>query len=88
MMTKKLHKHNALAGVELWYGGANASSQYTREIPLMLIHDLMLADFLINHVKWTNKIFEIYDNGLRMLHCEQKMQNLILFMLMQLIIIC
>ena len=34
MMTKKLHKHNALAGVELWYGGANASSQYTREIPI------------------------------------------------------
>ena len=34
MMTKKIHKHNALAGVELWYGGANASSLYTREIPL------------------------------------------------------
>jgi len=34
IMTEKLHKHNALAGVELWYGGANASSQYTREIPI------------------------------------------------------
>ena len=34
MMTKKLHKHNAMAGVQLWYGGANASSQYTREIPM------------------------------------------------------
>ena len=42
MMTDKLHKHNALAGVELWYSGANASSLYTREIPLMLIQDLML----------------------------------------------
>ncbi len=34
MMTEKLHKYNALAGVELWYGGANASNQYTREIPI------------------------------------------------------
>ena len=34
MMTDKLHKYGALAGVELWYGGANASSLYTREAPL------------------------------------------------------
>ena len=33
MMTDKLHKHNALAGAELWYSGANASSLYTREAP-------------------------------------------------------
>ena len=34
MMNEKLHKHNALAGVELWYGGANASNHYTREVPI------------------------------------------------------
>ena len=33
IMTNKLHNYNALAGVELWYGGANAPSLYTREIP-------------------------------------------------------
>jgi len=33
IMTEKLHKHNTLAGVELWYSGANASSLYTREVP-------------------------------------------------------
>ena len=33
-MTSKVHNHGALAGVELWYSGANASSQYTRLAPL------------------------------------------------------
>ena len=34
LMTSKVHAHGALAGVELWYSGANASSQYTRLPPL------------------------------------------------------
>ena len=34
LMTSKVHAHGALAGAELWYGGANASSQYTRLAPL------------------------------------------------------
>ena len=34
LMTSKVHAHGALAGAELWYGGANASSQYTRLPPL------------------------------------------------------
>tara|TARA_B110000196_G_C21009233_1_gene596990 strand:+ start:649 stop:810 length:162 start_codon:yes stop_codon:yes gene_type:complete len=33
-MTSKVHSHGALAGVELWYSGANASSQYSRLAPL------------------------------------------------------
>jgi len=33
-MTSKVHNHGALAGVELWYSGANASSQFTRLAPL------------------------------------------------------
>ena len=36
LMTEKVHEHGALAGVELWYSGANASSQYTRAAPLDL----------------------------------------------------
>ena len=36
LMTEKVHAHGALAGVELWYSGANASSQYTRAAPLDL----------------------------------------------------
>ena len=36
LMTEKVHTHGALAGVELWYSGANASSQYTRIAPLDL----------------------------------------------------
>ncbi|WNC71973.1 FAD-dependent oxidoreductase [Thalassotalea psychrophila] len=33
MMTEKMHEHGALAGVELWYGGATASNLYTRNVP-------------------------------------------------------
>lgn len=32
IMTEKVHEHGALAGVELWYGGASASNLYTRDV--------------------------------------------------------
>ncbi|MEE9581494.1 MAG: FAD-dependent oxidoreductase [Acidimicrobiia bacterium] len=34
LMVDKVHAHNALAGVELWYGGPGAANHYTREVPL------------------------------------------------------
>jgi len=33
LMTEKVHRHGALAGVQLWYGGRGAANLYTREIP-------------------------------------------------------
>ncbi|MCP3675184.1 MAG: FAD-dependent oxidoreductase [Gammaproteobacteria bacterium] len=33
LMTEKMHEHDALAGVELWYSGAPASNLYTRAVP-------------------------------------------------------
>lgn len=33
LMTDKVHEHGALAGAELWYGGASTSNLYTREVP-------------------------------------------------------
>ena len=32
IMTDKVHEHDALAGVELWYSGAPAANLYTREV--------------------------------------------------------
>ncbi len=32
IMTEKVHAHGALAGAELWYGGASASNLYTRDV--------------------------------------------------------
>jgi dimethylamine/trimethylamine dehydrogenase len=32
LMTEKVHKHGALAGVELWYSGAPAANLYTRDV--------------------------------------------------------
>ncbi len=34
LMTEKVHEHGALAGVELWVGGAGASNLMTREVAL------------------------------------------------------
>ena len=34
LMTEAVHRHDALAGVELWIGGARAANLYTREISL------------------------------------------------------
>jgi dimethylamine/trimethylamine dehydrogenase len=34
LMTEKIHEHGALAGVELWAGGASAANLLTREVPL------------------------------------------------------
>jgi dimethylamine/trimethylamine dehydrogenase len=34
LMVDKVHSHGALAGVELWHGGAAAGNAYTREVPL------------------------------------------------------
>lgn len=34
LMTEKVHEHGALAGVELWAGGAGAANLMTREVPL------------------------------------------------------
>jgi dimethylamine/trimethylamine dehydrogenase len=34
LMTDEVHKHGALAGVELWYGGARTVNWLTREVPL------------------------------------------------------
>jgi len=33
LMTEKVHRHGALAGVQLWYGGRGVANLYTREIP-------------------------------------------------------
>ncbi|MCH8972423.1 MAG: NADH:flavin oxidoreductase, partial [Acidobacteria bacterium] len=30
----KIHEHGALAGIELWHGGAASANNYTREVPL------------------------------------------------------
>jgi dimethylamine/trimethylamine dehydrogenase len=32
IMTEKVYEHGALAGAELWYGGAGASNLYTRDV--------------------------------------------------------
>jgi dimethylamine/trimethylamine dehydrogenase len=32
-MTEHIHKHNSLAGVELWYGSAHAPCMETRQTP-------------------------------------------------------
>ncbi len=34
VMTEAVHKHGALAGVELYYGSATAANRFTREMPL------------------------------------------------------
>ncbi len=34
LMTEKVHAHEALAGVELWFGGARSANLFTREVPL------------------------------------------------------
>jgi dimethylamine/trimethylamine dehydrogenase len=34
LMTEAVHRHGALAGVELWVGGARAGNHYTREISM------------------------------------------------------
>ena len=34
LMTEKVHTHDALAGVELWFGGARSANLFTREVPL------------------------------------------------------
>ena len=46
-MTEAVHRHGALAGVELWHGGHHAPNRYTREpplspsgLPLHLIHPI------------------------------------------------
>jgi len=33
-MVDKVHHHGALAGVELWHGGAASANHYSREAPL------------------------------------------------------
>lgn len=34
LMTEKVHEHGALAGAELWIGGARTANLHTREVPL------------------------------------------------------
>ncbi|MDZ4735776.1 MAG: FAD-dependent oxidoreductase [Rhodospirillaceae bacterium] len=36
LMTDKVHEHDALAGAELWYGGARSPNHHTREVPMDL----------------------------------------------------
>ena len=36
LMTDKIHAHGALAGAELWYGGARSANMMTREVALEL----------------------------------------------------
>jgi len=36
LMTEKVHEHGALAGAELWYGGARTANLMTREVPMDL----------------------------------------------------
>jgi dimethylamine/trimethylamine dehydrogenase len=37
LMTEQVHKHGALAGVELWYGGARTVNLDTREVAMDLV---------------------------------------------------
>ena len=34
LMTEKVHEHGALAGVELWHGGASSANLWSREAPI------------------------------------------------------
>ena len=34
LMVEKVHAHDALAGIELWHGGAASANHYTREAPV------------------------------------------------------
>ena len=34
MTVDKIHEHGALAGIELWHGGAGSANNYSRETPL------------------------------------------------------
>ena len=34
LTVEKIHEHGALAGVELWHGGAASANHYSREVPL------------------------------------------------------
>ena len=34
LMTEQVHEHGALAGVELWFGGARSANLLTREVPI------------------------------------------------------
>ncbi|MEM7238291.1 MAG: FAD-dependent oxidoreductase, partial [Pseudomonadota bacterium] len=34
LMTEKVHAHGALAGAELWYGGARSSNNFSREVTM------------------------------------------------------
>ncbi len=34
LMTEAVHRHGALAGVELWFGGAHTANLYTRQVPM------------------------------------------------------
>ncbi len=34
LMVEKVHEHGALAGIELWHGGASVANLYTREAPM------------------------------------------------------
>ncbi len=34
LTTEKIHEHGALAGAELWYGGARTANLFTREVPV------------------------------------------------------
>jgi dimethylamine/trimethylamine dehydrogenase len=34
LMTEAVHRHGALAGVELFYGASNTRNRYSREMPL------------------------------------------------------
>ena len=34
LMTEQVHEHGALAGVELWHGGARSANLLTREVPM------------------------------------------------------
>jgi len=34
LMTERVHAHGALAGIELWHGGAASANHYSREAPL------------------------------------------------------
>ena len=68
MMTDKLHKHGALACVEFGIAERMHRVYILEKRLLMLIQDLTGKAFLINLVKWTNKIFEICGNGSVMLH--------------------
>jgi len=66
LMTEAVHNHGALAGVELWFGGASSANHYTRETAI----DLTSIPNLAGHPYQTRAMDKSDIRGLRRWHRE------------------